>query len=100
MPSKSPTPSNARFLRDGRLQLEDGTRLDAGQPISNGEAGAAAKRMRVFVHNYPRTTEITDDSTQIATIVARVTRDLLLFEYSARVYSGENRVALVLEYLH
>ena len=56
--------------------------------------------MRVLLHNYPRTEDISRSRDRIAEAMSSLRTDGELFSYRARIYSdGEARV-LVFEYLH
>lgn len=89
-----------RFMPDGRLKTESGSFLHKGRELSHEEAAAAATGIRVIVHDYPESEDISAQPERITSILREVVDDYLLFHYTASVYSDGAERVLVFEHHH
>lgn len=89
-----------RFLRDGRLRLENGVSLDRGAEwLSRSDAEKACGTAdRVIYRSYPEAVDISTEPDRIATLIRRVETEPT--HVGARLYVSSGLTVLTLEEFH
>jgi hypothetical protein len=98
--TKRRSPGSVRFITQMTLQLEDGRSLAAGPAVGGRAAHDASGSMRVLLHDYPRTEDVTHSPERLAEALSGLRTDGALFSYRARIFSDGDVRVLVLDYLH